>query len=138
MLERGHRVRLVTPAGAPIAQAAVKAGIPVTALPIGKKSLHDFWSLRRWLGERRAEVDVINTHSSTDSWLAALACATMRAPPPIVRTRHVSTALNERAATRWLYAGAAARPNPAFRSFTFARFARRLAAKDRRGTQERT
>ena len=107
MLERGHRVRLVTPAATPIAQAAVKAGIPVTALSIGKKSLHDFWSLRQWLGESRAQVDVINTHSSTDSWLAALACATLHAPPPIVRTRHVSTPLNERAATRWLYARAA-------------------------------
>src|SRR6516225_3667463 len=72
MLERGHRVRLVTPAGTPIAKAAVEAGILVTTLPIGKKSLHDFWSFRRWLGENRTQVDVINTHSSTDSWLAAL------------------------------------------------------------------
>ena len=108
MLVRGHRVRLVTPLETPIAAAAARAGIPVTALPIGKKAVHDFWSMRHWLGANRAHVDIVNTHSSTDSWLAALACATMRAPPPIVRTRHVSTALNERAATRWLYARAAA------------------------------
>lgn len=108
MLERGHRVRLVAPGKTAIAAAAVRAGIPVTALPIGKKAVHDFWSMQHWLRTNRAQVDVVNTHSSTDSWLAALACATMRAPPPIVRTRHVSTALNERVATRWLYARAAA------------------------------
>ena len=108
MLERGHRVRLVAPPETAIATAARRAGIPVTALPIGKKGFHDFWSMRQWLRANRTQVDVVNTHSSTDSWLTALACATMRAPPPIVRTRHVSTALNERAATRWLYARAAA------------------------------
>jgi glycosyltransferase involved in cell wall biosynthesis len=108
MLERGHRVRLVTPLATPIAAAATRARIPVTALPIGKKGVHDFWSMRHWLGANRAHVDIVNTHSSTDSWLTALACATMRGAPPIVRTRHVSTALNERAATRWLYARAAA------------------------------
>ena len=108
MLERGHRVRLVTSPETAIAGAAARAGIPVTALPIGRKRFHDFWSMRHWLRANRTHVDVVNTHSSTDSWLAALACASMRAPPPIVRTRHVSTALNARAATRWLYARAAA------------------------------
>src|SRR5271157_3579022 len=79
MLERGHRVRLVTPAETAIASAAARAGIPVTALPIGKKGIHDFWSMRHWLSVNRTHVDVVNTHSSTDSWLTALACATMRA-----------------------------------------------------------
>src|SRR5208282_1153726 len=108
MLARGHHVRLVTPIETPIAAAAARAGIPVTALPIERKGLQDFWSLRRWLGAERMQVDIINTHSSTDSWLTAIACATMRDPPPIVRTRHVSTEINEGAATRWLYADATA------------------------------
>ncbi len=108
MLERGHRVRLVAPPETAIANAAGRAGIPVTPLPIRRKGLHDFWSMRRWLGAGRTQVDVVNTHSSTDSWLAAIACATMRNPPPIVRTRHVSTVINEGAATRWLYAHATA------------------------------
>jgi|SRR5208282_4915182 len=108
MLERGHRVRLVAPPETAIAIAAGRAGIPVIPLPIRKKGLHDYWSMRRWLGASRAQVDIVNTHSSTDSWLAAIACSTMRAPPPIVRTRHVSTAINGGAATRWLYADATA------------------------------
>lgn len=108
MLERGHHVALVASAEAPIAKAAARVGIPVAALPLRKKGFYDFWSVRRWLGASRKRVDVLNTHSSTDSWLAAIACATMRDPPPIVRTRHVSTAVNPRATTRWLYTRGAA------------------------------
>lgn len=108
MLERGHRVRLVAPPATAIVTAAIRAGIPVVTLPIGKKGVHDFWSMRRWLAANRAQFDVVNTHSSTDSWLTAIACSTMRNPPPLVRTRHVSTAINRRAATRWLYAHATA------------------------------
>jgi len=88
--------------------AAARMGIPVTTLPIPKKGLRDFWSLRRWLAAERTRFDIVNTHSSTDSWLAAIACATMRHPPPIVRTRHVSTEISAGAATRWLYAEATA------------------------------
>lgn len=108
MRERGHDVSLVTARETPIAAAAERAGLPVTALPIRKKAPADLWAMRRWLGGQRTQVDVVNTHSSTDSWLAAIACASMRDPPPIVRTRHVSTAINPGAATRWLYASATA------------------------------
>jgi glycosyltransferase involved in cell wall biosynthesis len=48
-------------------------------------------------------VDVLNTHSSTDSWLGAVACATLGDAPPVVRTRHVSTTVHDNLATRWLY-----------------------------------
>lgn len=108
MLNRGHDVTLVTAAETPIAKAAARAGIPLATLPIRQKRLYDFGLMRHWLGERRARVDVLNTHSSTDSWLAAIACATMRDAPPIVRTRHVSTEINAAAATRWLYRHATA------------------------------
>jgi glycosyltransferase involved in cell wall biosynthesis len=106
MLGRGHHVRLITPPETPIAVAAARAGIPVTPLPIQKKGLRGFGALRRWLEVERSHVGIINTHSSTDSWLTAIACATMRDAPPIVRTRHVSTEINNGVATRWLYAHA--------------------------------
>jgi glycosyltransferase involved in cell wall biosynthesis len=50
---------------------------------------HRTFSLRSWLDRNRADFDLLNTHSSTDSWLSALACATMRHAPPIVRTRRI-------------------------------------------------
>jgi glycosyltransferase involved in cell wall biosynthesis len=107
-LDRGHRVTLLTPAVAPIHDAARSMGIPVVALPIEKKRLPALSALRGWLVAHRAHVDVLNTHSSTDSWLAALACAMMAGAPPIVRTRHVSTTVRNRPTTRWLYRRATA------------------------------
>jgi glycosyltransferase involved in cell wall biosynthesis len=107
MLDRGHQLTIAAPPETAIAQAAGRMGIPVAPLGIRRRRLTDLSSVRRWLATNRPRIDVLNTHSSTDSWLAALACATMRDPPPIVRTRHVSTTINQRASTRWLYGRAA-------------------------------
>ena len=108
MQDRGHRLTLITPAEAPIASAGDRMGIPVVRIAIGRKRPSCLWALRRWLVANRSRIDVVNTHSSTDSWLAGLACATIKRPPPIVRTRHVSTTIRNRPATRWLYAHSAA------------------------------
>ncbi len=101
-LDRGHRVTLITPAEAPIADAARKTGLEVVtmALPRGPSGV---LALRKWVAAHRAQVDVLNTHSSTDSWLGALSCATLANAPPIVRTRHVSTTVHDQLGTRWLY-----------------------------------
>jgi glycosyltransferase involved in cell wall biosynthesis len=108
MLDRGHRVTLIAPREAPIAPAAERLRIPLVRLDIRRKRLGPWLALRGWLAEHRGEVDVVNTHSSTDSWLAALACTTLRRAPPIVRTRHVSTTIRNRPTTRWLYLEATA------------------------------
>ena len=98
---RGHQVSLVTPLEANIHAAAVKQGLNVTALPIARKGLRGVLALRSWLSQHPP--DVINTHSSTDTWLAALACATSSKAPPIVRTRHISAPIPNDPLTRWLY-----------------------------------
>ena len=106
MLARGHAVTLATPASAEIYGAARKRGIPTVALPIEKKRPAALMALTRWLAAHRREYDVVNTHSSTDSWLVALACTWLRDAPPVVRTRHVSTAIGKNRPTRWLYQSA--------------------------------
>lgn len=107
MIGRGHQVSIVCPPTSGIFRAAPAHGVPVVALPIYKKRPPDFLALRRWLCEA-GPIDVLNTHSSTDSWLAALACATLVDAPPIVRTRHVSAPIATNLPTRWLYAKASA------------------------------
>lgn len=97
----GHNVRLVCPQEARIYTEAARYGVPADALPIGRKNRRGLLALRRWL--KMHPVDVINSHSSTDSWLAAFACCTLRGAPPIVRTRHISTPVHKNIATRWLY-----------------------------------
>lgn len=104
MRQRGHAVTLIAPPTARIFHAAEERNIHVVALPIGRKNLKGLLALRRWLISHPC--DVINTHSSTDSWLAALATRFMRHAPPLVRTRHISAAIPDNAATRWLYQSA--------------------------------
>lgn len=104
MIARGHRVTLLTPAGAKIFPAAQERGIPVEAMPFEKKTLQGVFAMRRWL--RHHPCDVINTHSSTDSWLVALAQIAAARRVPLVRTRHISAPVSTGWTTRWLYAGA--------------------------------
>lgn len=122
MIARGHQVELACPADARICIEAPRRGVPVHALSIGRKNLRGLSAMRRFL--RTHSYDVINTHSSTDSWLVALASiglrgghddtrdtrdtasagtAGRRGPPPLVRTRHISALVPGNAATRWLY-----------------------------------
>jgi len=102
-LDRGHEVTLLAPPTAQIHLAALKAGIPVVGCPIEKKRPRAFARLALWFARHGREFDVVNTHSSTDSWLTALACAALPVSPPVVRTRHVSTPVDRGLATRWLY-----------------------------------
>jgi glycosyltransferase involved in cell wall biosynthesis len=53
--------------------------------------------------------DVVSTHSSTDSWLAALTLLLLGRPFPMVRTRHISAPVARNAPTRWLYTRATSR-----------------------------
>ncbi|HDU8621448.1 TPA: glycosyltransferase family 4 protein [Proteus mirabilis] len=108
MVQRGHHVTLVCCPNSKIAKAAPDYGIEVVTLPIEKKRGSALMALRNWLKIHRQQFDVINTHSSTDAWLVALSCASLRHSPAIVRTRHVSTDVSRSLPTRWLYLSSSA------------------------------
>ncbi|MFT4171895.1 MAG: glycosyltransferase family 4 protein [Rhodocyclaceae bacterium] len=103
---RGHHVTIVCPSESKLYQRADEWGVRAVALPIRKKRLPSLLAMRRWLAAHR-DIDVINTHSSTDSWLAAVAARTLARRPPIVRTRHISAPVANSGPNRWLYASAA-------------------------------
>ncbi len=105
LIARGHRALLACPQQATIHREAARFGVPVIALPIGDKRPSGVLAMRRLL--KRQRFSVVNTHSSTDSWLVALACASLAGAPPIVRTRHLSTAIGRGPGTHWLYERAA-------------------------------
>jgi len=105
MVARGHAVELACPPDARIRAEAPRFGIPVHALPIGRKNPKGLFAMRRFL--RANAYDIVNTHSSTDSWLVALASRGWPAPP-LVRTRHISASVPDNRATRWLYQRASA------------------------------
>jgi len=101
LIARGHLVSLACPREARIFSEAGRFGVPAVALPIGRKNLGGLLALRSHIARNRP--DVINTHSSTDTWLAALARLFLAAPPPLVRTRHISAPIPRNAASHWLY-----------------------------------
>lgn len=101
MIGRGHEVVVACPAHARMAQEAARYGVPVVHLPIEFRTFAAFGALRRYLATNGH--DVVNTHSSADSWLAALACATLPKRPALVRTRHISAPVSANFANRWLY-----------------------------------
>jgi glycosyltransferase involved in cell wall biosynthesis len=107
LLRRGHEVTVLCAGESRLHAEAAKWGVPAVALPIGKKRLASLRALIGWFREHR--YDVVNTHSSTDSWLAALALLRLGRPFPLVRTRHISAPVSRDPLTRWLYTRAAAR-----------------------------
>jgi len=107
MLARGYRVTLLCPREARIHDEAAARGVPAVALPVARKSLAGVRAMRGWLARERC--DVLNSHSSTDSWLAAVSLARMSPRPALVRTRHISAPIPDNFATRWLYQSATRR-----------------------------
>jgi glycosyltransferase involved in cell wall biosynthesis len=105
LARRGHRVRILCAHEARIAAESAAWQVPVVALPIARKSVAGLRALAAWF--RDNPCDVVNTHSSTDSWLTALALRLAGRAPPVVRTRHISAPVPRNALSRWLYQNAA-------------------------------
>ncbi|ODS24354.1 hypothetical protein AB835_04105 [Candidatus Endobugula sertula] len=100
-IKRGHQVTLVVSTGSPIAQRSKEYQIPTVELPIGKKTLKGLFALCNWIAHN--DFDVINTHSSSDSWMVALGMRLTFKHKPLIRTRHVSAPVSKNWATSWLY-----------------------------------
>jgi glycosyltransferase involved in cell wall biosynthesis len=103
MLGQGHDVCVLCPRQARIFEEGPAFGVPIVALPIARKSLSGILAIRRHLASLGTAIDVINTHSSTDTWLTALALELLPRCPALVRTRHVSAPVPNNFSTRWLY-----------------------------------
>jgi len=107
LIRRGHTVRVLCPPESRIFAEARQWQVPAVALPIAAKRLASLRALADWL--RGNACDVINTHSSTDSWLVALALRLAGRHTPVVRTRHISAPVPRNPFSRWLYEKASAR-----------------------------
>lgn len=107
MIRRGHAVTLLCPREARIHSEAASWRVPVVPLPIGKKHLAGVRALIDWF--RANPCDVACTHSSTDSWLVALARVGRGRPRRLVRMRHISAPVPRGPLSRWLYMHAAER-----------------------------
>ncbi len=102
MRHRGHRLLLACDPRGELYRRAPRRGFQPLALHCGGwRNLNAWLRLRRLLREH--QVDILNTHSSLDSWISTLAWRSLRNRPRLVRTRHLSTQVKDDLPTRWLY-----------------------------------
>ena len=100
MRSRGHTVIFCVMKGGGLVAEACKAGFTVYELAYQKMA----WPIafvRLLMIMKRHCIDLVNTHSSLDSWIGGLAARLMRIP--IVRTRHLSTPIKPGLNSRILY-----------------------------------
>ena len=88
--DHGWRALVACQPGSGLLVEARAEGVETVAVRMrGAADLAALWALRRLLTARA--VSLVHTHSSTDSWLGALAARSLRLP--VVRSRHVSIAI---------------------------------------------
>jgi len=105
--ERGHRLLIACDPRGELHHRANREGLPVFPLRFGgRANFNACLSLRRLLQQER--VDLLNTHSSLDSWVGFLAWLTLSKKIKLVRTRHLSTHITPNWPTRRLYQAPAA------------------------------
>lgn len=101
MLRRGHRVVIISPDKSNIFKRAKTAGIKVYHCDFQKWNPLSFLRISSLI--RREGVDILNTHSSSDSWVATLAARFLRNRPKVIRTRHLSTPISRSFVSRMIY-----------------------------------
>jgi glycosyltransferase involved in cell wall biosynthesis len=102
MMGRGHRVVIAAPEHSTIYSRAQKAGIEVVRSAVHRKSAASVSAFLSLLKTRRP--DIVNTHSSADSWVASVAAQGLCSEKPkIIRTRHLSTPISRSFLSRIIY-----------------------------------
>ncbi len=101
MIRRGHRVLIACRPGSAIAKQAREQGIDTFIMSLG--GAFDIAGIRRLRSFlRRHNVNIVNTHSSKDSWCGGFA-AKFSESVKVIRTRHLSIPIKKSFESRLLY-----------------------------------
>ncbi|MEK6692594.1 MAG: glycosyltransferase [Nitrospirota bacterium] len=99
---RGHRSIIACQSESELSIRAKDAGLEVITLSMRKISyLSAILKLRRIIDDYG--FDILNTHSSRDSWLGSIAGRLSKKRPIILRTRHLSTTVSRGLLSKFLY-----------------------------------
>jgi glycosyltransferase involved in cell wall biosynthesis len=101
MIKRGHRIILAAPEKGIIFKRAKDAGIDI--FPAHFKKSNPISVLKLLSLINREKPDIVNTHSSSDSWVTTIAARLSPLSPKIIRTRHLSTPISTSYFSRLLY-----------------------------------
>jgi glycosyltransferase involved in cell wall biosynthesis len=101
ILKLGMRPAVLCPPEAEVGRRAAAAGIEV--FPCRMRKSYDLAAIRTILRVLREQaVDVVNTHSGRDSFLAGVAARLSRRRPAVVRTRHLAMPITSRISYSYL------------------------------------
>lgn len=104
MREKGHQVIIAAAPGATLLEKARAKGVPTYAIPFQWKTLtSSLRALKKVI--RHHQVDLINTHSSLDGWIAGIAGRLYGVP--LLRTRHISAPIKKGWNSHLVYRGLA-------------------------------
>jgi len=101
MLKRGHMVYIAAPRESIIFGKASRVNITAFPLQFSKKNPSHTLKLAALIKEKN--IDIVNTHSSSDSWLSTIAARISSLKPLILRTRHLSTPIGRNPLSRLIY-----------------------------------
>jgi len=101
MAKRGHETILIAPPGSDIFKRGLDFDIRTFPLSMRRR---DFNRNLKWLTDffRSETIDIVNTHSSRDSWLAGFAARRANVPL-VIKTRHISARVSRGWLTRLVY-----------------------------------
>ncbi|WP_353685888.1 glycosyltransferase family 4 protein [Thermodesulfovibrio sp. 3462-1] len=101
MRGRGYRVLIAAEENSEILKRAKKEGFEVFAVKFSKYHPLSFLRIKALI--EKEKVDIVNTHSSKDSWVTTIAAKLASNKPKIIRTRHLSTPIKNTALNRLIY-----------------------------------
>jgi len=101
MIKRGYRVVIAASSHSQISAQAPRLGIEVVRFFFQKKNPLSFWKMASLID--REKIEIVNTHSTSDSWIPSLAARLSRRKPPIIRTRHLPTPISKSVWSRFIY-----------------------------------
>ncbi len=102
LIRRGHRIIIAAPPDARIIKQAKARNIEAVPLLMEKFSVIS--PIKKLIDIiNKYEIDIVNAHSSRDSWLASIAARLSSQKPVIIRTRHLSTPISNNLLSRIVY-----------------------------------
>lgn len=102
MRERGHKIFIAAAPDSALLERAKKEGLITIPITFRRRNIISVMPFLKQLIEEE-KIDIVNTHSSKDSWLT-LPAARMAANKPLaLRTRHLSTIIHKGIFNKLLY-----------------------------------
>lgn len=102
MRERGHSIIIAAHQESRLLSNAKKEGLEVLPVEFKRRNFLRIILFFKNLIENK-KIDIVNTHSSKDSWLVLPAARLAGNKPLVIRTRHLSTPVHRGITNRFLY-----------------------------------